>query len=134
MQQPVKGFRDAVITFAKPSLEYGVEQGFKAADRVRRLASLRRLAPQRAAVARRLASEIQTFPGDAKSTYGGLLTNSASHSGCRVERLKEALTPDLDSQPATLRNRPATRRWTGLLVLGLTLANRGRCFQSRLSA
>jgi PAS domain S-box-containing protein len=133
----VKGFGDAVITLEKPSLEYGAEQGSKAAGCLRRVASLRRLGPERASAASKLAADIQTYLIDAQSTYGELVANSANHADLArtralaartaelssgLQRLKEGFSQDLERQLATLRNRSAMLRWTGLLVLAVTLA------------
>ena len=137
-EEAVKGFSEAVVLQERSSLERGEEGVRRTVERLREVAALRGLAPQRQVEAGRIAAAAEQFLGAASGTYARVLANPVDLSpelqrqmfdlAGRTEALHESLaalrsgfTEDLQQHLATLRERSARLRWFGLLVFATTL-------------
>jgi hypothetical protein len=134
-QRMAAGFSDAVMVQDAAGLERASAAGGGVVEGLKALAALNGLAAGRAAEARRLASDVQTFVADAGRTYGSLLTNPASMKPEKMKELaarmdgikraldasKETFSADLRDQLSALAAGSARGRRVALLVFGGTL-------------
>ena len=136
-ERMLKGFGDAVITQDKDGLGHAAEDGAQVVQRLKEVAAISGLAPERAAEAQRLAIVVEQLLEDARSTYGAVLANPENMAkeqdkirsiAATNDEIKAALAKakvefsgDLDQKLSALRRRSEQQRWLALMVFGLTI-------------
>lgn len=141
-QRMVKEFSDSVLTQDVSGLDRASLEGRGVVEGLSAVAAIRGLPAEQSKGARKLASSIEQFLGDARSTYGALLANPANMSAetqarmrelaSRTDSIKASLqiakqqfSKNLQEQLGVVQTRSARQRWVALLLFGVTLAVAG---------
>jgi two-component system, sensor histidine kinase and response regulator len=134
----VRGFQDAVVMQDASGLERAWQEGQRAVEDLRRIASIFGLSRQRAGDARELANTIEIFLLNAQSTYQIIVANPANLAADTQERaralaeetdvIKDRLqagtnrfSNDLHERLRAAASQSVQQRWAALLVFGITL-------------
>jgi methyl-accepting chemotaxis protein len=137
-QRLVKAFSDAVMTQDASRVDSASEEGRRVADDLKSISAIPELQPSRAGEAAKLASTVDGFVGDARTVYGGVLTNSgnlteesqqkmgdlASRTNSlknALQQMKEGCSQDLRDSLSALEKRSAEQRRLMLLLFLTTL-------------
>jgi len=134
----IRAFEDAAVMQDASGLERAAQEGSRAVEDLKAIASTSGLARERAAKAKELAVDIGNFLPQAQSTYRSVVENPTSLTAdtqirvralaartnlinTRLRILKGQFSNDLHYQLSTLESRSAQQRWGALVVLGITL-------------
>jgi two-component system sensor histidine kinase/response regulator len=134
----VRGFQDAVVTQDASGLERAWQEGQRAVEDLRTIASILGLSRERAGEARELANTIEIFLLNAQSTYRIIVENPANPAADTQERaralaletdvIKDRLqagtnrfSNDLHERLGAAESQSVQQRWAALLVFGITL-------------
>src|ERR1035441_1046113 len=98
-QRMVKGFGDAVITQDSGGLDRAAEDGRQTVAALKAVAAIPGLSAERSAEAGKLASGIEQILGDARTTYGAVLSGNMSAS---TQEQMRALATRTDQAKADL--------------------------------
>jgi hypothetical protein len=137
-QGMMQGFSDAFLMQDAPALERAALDGRQAIESLRAVAAIRTLPAERSGAAGNLASSVEQFLTDAKSTYSALLANPANMNQATQAKMRELASRsdaikttlqtvkdqsarDLHQQLSVLGTLSANQRWLALLLFGITL-------------
>jgi len=137
-QRMVKAFGDAVLVQDASGLDRAGEEGRHVSDGLNAIAAIRGLPAGRAEEARKLASSIDQYVGDARNTYAALLANPANMNAETQDRMralaarsdelkaslevqKKGFSQNLQEQLTSVQSRSAAQRWLGLALFAGTL-------------
>jgi methyl-accepting chemotaxis protein len=139
-QRMVKGFADAVVMQDASGLDRASESGVQAAAALRSVAAIPGLGMERIAAAATLAKQLDRLLGEARNTYGAVLTGSMSadtrdqmralaasteQAGAALIKTKEQLARDLHQRLTSMEDHSARESWLALGVFLVTLAIAG---------
>lgn len=137
-QRAVKGFSDAVMVQDASGLDRAAEETRHVIDDLNAMGAIQGLSAERSSEASRLASLIERFLADARSTYGAVLANPANMNAeaqehmrdlasrtdtlkASLQQVKEHCSQDLHAQLDAVQASSAHQRWLALLVFACTL-------------
>jgi Methyl-accepting chemotaxis protein (MCP) signalling domain len=135
-QRMVKGFGDAVVMQDAAGLDRAAEDGRQTVTSLKTIASIQDLPDGRSEEAGRLAASLEQLLGDARATYGAVLSNTLSAANqdqirtlaSRTDEVKAALAKaktqsaaDLQQRLSTLEERSTSQGNFALVVFFLTL-------------
>lgn len=136
LQRMVKGFGDAVIMQDGSALDRAAEDGRQTVAALNSIAAIGSLPAGRADEARRLAGVVEALCGDARATYGAVLSNTLTdatqaqvqslasrneQAKTSLAKAKELLAADLRRQLEALEQSSATQSRFALAVFVVTL-------------
>lgn len=138
-EQVLKGFGDAVIMQDSAGLDRAADQGRRAIEKLKAIAAIRGLAPERTVEAEKLGAGVAQLLEDARSAYSGVLANPQSMGSAGTQEkiralaarndeikaglthAKEQLSADLDQRLKSVSNASTHQRWLALLVFAITI-------------
>ncbi|HLH05066.1 MAG TPA: response regulator [Bryobacteraceae bacterium] len=133
----VRGFADAVVMQDSSGLERAVEEGRQTLATLRTVAAIPGLSPARAAEARRLAIDLESFLKEAQTTYCDAaaqasvspaiqqkmlsLAGKSAELRDRLASMKSSSARDLHNHLDALTASSVHQRWEALIVFAFTL-------------
>jgi ABC-type transporter Mla subunit MlaD len=138
-QRMVKGFSDAVMTQDASALDRAAEDGRQVVEGLKRVAAIPGLPGQRAAEVGQLASTVERYAADARTTYAAALANPAALTAAMQDQMRalagrsdtvktsltqtrEGFSKALRDELAVVRDRSAFQRGLALALFGISVA------------